>query len=95
MDKAVAAAKAAGEYGSEWRNMDASKRGMMINKLADLIDRDRVQLAVSFVLPNIIVPIIETPEKIKILLVLLLYIEGPCDTIAVRLTIRQVSQLYI
>ena len=47
MDKAVAAAKTAGEYGSEWRNMDASKRGLMINKLADLIDRDRLYIAVS------------------------------------------------
>ena len=47
MDKAVAAAKTAGEYDSEWRNMDASKRGLLINKLADLIDRDRLYIAVS------------------------------------------------
>ena len=47
VDKAVAAAKKAFEDGSEWRTMDASKRGLLLNKLADLIDRDSLYLAVS------------------------------------------------
>ena len=47
MDKAVAAAKKAFEYDSEWRQMDASKRGLLLNKLADLVDRDRLYIAVS------------------------------------------------
>ena len=47
MDKAVAAAKKAFEYDSEWRQMDASKRGLLLNKLADLVDRDRLYMAVS------------------------------------------------
>ena len=33
MDKAVAAAKAAFARGSEWRKMDASVRGKIINKV--------------------------------------------------------------
>lgn len=52
VDKAVAAAKKAFEYGSEWRNMDASKRGVLLNKLADLMERDRLYLASLETLDN-------------------------------------------
>jgi len=45
VEKAVKAAKAAFKLGSEWRTMDASKRGVLLNKLADFIERDRVYLA--------------------------------------------------
>lgn len=45
VDKAVQAAKAAFQYGSPWRLMDASKRGQLLNKLADLVERDRIYLA--------------------------------------------------
>ena len=45
VEKAVKAAKAAFKLGSEWRTMDASKRGVLLNKLADLMERDRVYLA--------------------------------------------------
>jgi len=41
VDVAVAAARAAFKPGSEWRKMDASARGKLIYKLADLIERDR------------------------------------------------------
>ena len=44
-NKAVAAAKEAFKLGSPWRTMDASQRGVLINKLADLIERDREYLA--------------------------------------------------
>ena len=47
VDKAVAAARAAFKLGSPYRNMDASKRGQLLNKLADLIQRDADLLAVS------------------------------------------------
>ena len=47
IDAAVKAARAAFKLGSPWRTMDASVRGNLLNKLADLIDRDRVYLAVS------------------------------------------------
>lgn len=40
INKAVAAARKAFELGSEWRRMDASARGELLRKLADLIERD-------------------------------------------------------
>ncbi|PSN40135.1 hypothetical protein C0J52_13048 [Blattella germanica] len=40
VDRAVAAARAAFKIGSDWRKLDASARGKLINKLADLIERD-------------------------------------------------------
>jgi len=45
VEKAVKAARAAFKLGSVWRTMDASKRGNLMNKLADLMERDRVYLA--------------------------------------------------
>ncbi|TNN15339.1 Aldehyde dehydrogenase [Schistosoma japonicum] len=52
IDKAVKAARHAFEFGSEWRSMDASYRGVLLNKLADLIERDRVYLASLETLEN-------------------------------------------
>ena len=43
VDLAVAAAKRAFAFGSEWRTMDASERGRLMHKLADLILRDKVR----------------------------------------------------
>ena len=40
VDKAVAAAKQAFKLGGVWRTMDASQRGVLLNQLASLIDRD-------------------------------------------------------
>ncbi|XP_053151341.1 aldehyde dehydrogenase 1A1 [Hemicordylus capensis] len=45
VDKAVKAARKAFEFGSRWRTMDASERGRLLSKLADLIERDRLLLA--------------------------------------------------
>jgi len=45
IDVAVQAAKAAFKRGSVWRTMDASGRGRLMSKLADLIERDSVYLA--------------------------------------------------
>lgn len=45
VDKAVKAARAAFEVGSQWRHMDASQRGRLLSKLADLIERDKAYLA--------------------------------------------------
>lgn len=47
VDKAVAAARSAFRLGSPWRKMDASERGNLLNRLADLMERDRLYLAVS------------------------------------------------
>lgn len=52
VDKAVEAAKKAFRRGSPWRTMDASNRGRLLNKLADLIERDREYLASLEVLDN-------------------------------------------
>jgi len=47
VDKAVQAAAAAFKLGSPWRTMDASERGRLLYKLADLVERDMDYLAVS------------------------------------------------
>lgn len=47
VDKAVQAARLAFSLGSVWRRMDASERGRLLAKLADLVERDSVYLAVS------------------------------------------------
>ncbi|KPJ15806.1 Aldehyde dehydrogenase, mitochondrial [Papilio machaon] len=52
VDKAVKAAKDAFKLGSPWRRMDASERGYLLNRLADLIDRDKVYIASLETLDN-------------------------------------------
>ncbi|XP_076054999.1 aldehyde dehydrogenase [Oratosquilla oratoria] len=52
VDKAVKAARQAFALNSEWRQMDASQRGALINRLADLMERDRVYLASLETLDN-------------------------------------------
>lgn len=47
MEAAVKAASTAFKFGSEWRTMDASRRGALLNLLADLMERDRLYLAVN------------------------------------------------
>ncbi|XP_063770299.1 aldehyde dehydrogenase X, mitochondrial [Pseudophryne corroboree] len=52
VDIAVEAAKQAFKLGSPWRHMDASQRGQLLNRLADLIERDRVYLATLETMDN-------------------------------------------
>lgn len=52
VDRAVHAAKTAFAFGSVWRRMDASARGEILNRLADLIMRDRAYLAALETLDN-------------------------------------------
>ncbi|XP_063234299.1 aldehyde dehydrogenase, mitochondrial isoform X2 [Bacillus rossius redtenbacheri] len=52
IDKAVAAAGNAFKFGSPWRRMDASDRGVLLNRLADLLERDRTYLASLETLDN-------------------------------------------
>ncbi|XP_053612050.1 aldehyde dehydrogenase, mitochondrial [Plodia interpunctella] len=52
VDKAVQAAKDAFKLGSPWRTMDASDRGLLLNRLADLIERDRTYIASLETLDN-------------------------------------------
>lgn len=52
IDKAVAAARKAFKRGSIWRRLDASKRGKLIYKFADLMERDISYLASLETLDN-------------------------------------------
>ncbi|XP_070570119.1 aldehyde dehydrogenase, mitochondrial-like [Ptychodera flava] len=52
VDKAVVAAREAFDLGSPWRTMDASERGVLLNRLADLIERDREYIASLETLDN-------------------------------------------
>jgi len=52
VDVAVEAANRAFARGSEWRTMDASRRGLLLNRLADAIERDREVLAALDSLDN-------------------------------------------
>ncbi|XP_077997198.1 aldehyde dehydrogenase, mitochondrial-like [Glandiceps talaboti] len=52
VDIAVKAAREAFKLGSPWRTMDASDRGVLLNKLADLIERDREYIASLETLDN-------------------------------------------
>lgn len=52
IDTAVKAAREAFKLGSPWRTMDASQRGVLLNRLADLIERDRSYLSSLETLDN-------------------------------------------
>ncbi|XP_033329279.2 aldehyde dehydrogenase [Megalopta genalis] len=52
IDVAVNAANKAFKLGSPWRTMDASQRGVLLHKLADLMERDRTYLASLETLDN-------------------------------------------
>src|SRR5580704_11700867 len=51
VDKAVAAARAAFEHGP-WRKMPASERGRLLNRFADLIEKNADELAMLESLDN-------------------------------------------
>lgn len=52
VDRAVKAAREAFRLGSPWRRMHASERGRLLNRLADLVEQDRVYLASLETLDN-------------------------------------------
>ena len=52
VDRATAAAREAFKLGSPWRTMDASERGRLLYKLANLVERDREYLASLETLDN-------------------------------------------
>uniref|UniRef100_A0A8C7HA22 aldehyde dehydrogenase (NAD(+)) n=1 Tax=Oncorhynchus kisutch TaxID=8019 RepID=A0A8C7HA22_ONCKI len=54
VDKAVKAAREAFRFGSPWRRMDASDRGLLLSRLADAIERDTAYLAVSDAVPLLV-----------------------------------------
>ncbi|PNF22957.1 Retinal dehydrogenase 2 [Cryptotermes secundus] len=80
VDKAVAAAKAAFKIGSPWRKLDASARGVLLNKLADLLERDAKTLATLETLDNG-KPLTAANIDILICANTLRYYAGWCDKI--------------
>ncbi|CAL7939282.1 unnamed protein product [Xylocopa violacea] len=52
IDVAVKAARKAFKLGSPWRTMNASERGVLLNRLANLMERDRTYLASLETLDN-------------------------------------------
>ncbi|KHJ42272.1 aldehyde dehydrogenase family protein [Trichuris suis] len=52
VDKAVSAAHLAGKSGSLWRSLEPCQRGLLLHRLADLMERDRVYLASLETLDN-------------------------------------------
>ncbi|KAK3596641.1 hypothetical protein CHS0354_039818 [Potamilus streckersoni] len=80
VDKAVAVARAAFKRGSPWRTMDASKRGQLINKLADFIERDLQYLSSLETLDNG-KPFLEAVEDILVCIKVLRYYAGWADKI--------------
>jgi len=59
--KAVQAARDAFSLGSPWRRMDAADRGNLLRKLADLIERDALYLAVSYLVLHVLAPLTSPP----------------------------------
>lgn len=80
VDLAVKAAKKAFERGSEWRSMDASARGRLMNKLADLIEQHKTTLANLEVLDNG-KPFAEADFDIQCVIDTFRYYAGWCDKI--------------
>ncbi|EEZ97369.1 aldehyde dehydrogenase 1A1 [Tribolium castaneum] len=80
IDKAVQAAKAAFSRGAPWRKMDASTRGKLIIKLADLIERDINTLAKLETLDNG-KPLSDSTLDIQCSIDVLRYYGGYCDKI--------------
>jgi aldehyde dehydrogenase (NAD+) len=80
VDKAVAAAKAAFSRNSEWRKMDASVRGKLINQLADLLQRDLKELARLETLDNG-KPLSDSEFDIQCSVDVLRYYAGYCDKV--------------
>ncbi|KAI4492240.1 hypothetical protein M0802_009930 [Mischocyttarus mexicanus] len=80
VDKAVAAAKKAFARNSEWRKMDASVRGKLINKFADLVQRDLDYIATLEVMDNG-KTYVDACNDIKYSIEVLRYYAGWCDKI--------------
>ncbi|KAF7267070.1 aldehyde dehydrogenase 1A1 [Rhynchophorus ferrugineus] len=80
VDAAVAAAKKAFSRGSPWRKLDASERGKLINKFADLLQRDSQYLANLETL-NSGKPLEAVVAELEVYINILRYYAGYCDKI--------------
>ena len=81
MDKAVKAATEAFKLGSPWRTMDASQRGKLLYKVADLIERDLDYLAVS----ELVLPCRNSFEGFQC-------VTFPCTLVHIKLQVSVVTQ---
>ncbi|XP_048246836.1 aldehyde dehydrogenase, mitochondrial-like isoform X2 [Haliotis rufescens] len=80
VDLAVAAARSAFRTGSTWRTMDASKRAALINKFADLLERDKEYIASLETLDNG-KPFLDSVDDIGATIDCFRYFAGWCDKI--------------
>ncbi|XP_057331109.1 aldehyde dehydrogenase X, mitochondrial-like isoform X1 [Microplitis mediator] len=80
VDKAVMAAQAAFARGSEWRNLQPAQRAALLNKLADLAERDAQQIASIQTLENG-KPFLHAVGETRMAAGILRYYAGWCDKI--------------
>ncbi|GFN89090.1 aldehyde dehydrogenase, mitochondrial [Plakobranchus ocellatus] len=80
VDKAVAAARRAFKIGSPWRTMDASKRGKLLEKLAQLLEENKEYIAALDTLDNG-KPYFDAVDDVTSIIDLLQYYAGWCDKI--------------
>ncbi|XP_075728741.1 aldehyde dehydrogenase 1A1 isoform X3 [Rhipicephalus microplus] len=80
IDAAVKAAREAFKRGSKWRTMDASQRGALINRLADLMEQNADYMA-SLETFNNGKPFTEAVHDIQFAINCLRYCAGYCDKV--------------
>lgn len=80
VDLAVAAARRAFNIGSPWRTMDASKRGRLLEKFADLLEKNKEYVASLDCLDNG-KPYFDAEDDVSAIVDLFRYYAGWCDKI--------------
>lgn len=81
VDKAVKAAKMAYDYNSVWRKMNARDRGKLLNKLADLMEEQKQELATLETLDSGAVYTLALKTHIGMSIDVFRYFAGWCDKI--------------
>jgi len=76
----VSAAQKAFELGSRWRTIDASERGRLLHRLADLIERDR-QILVDLEVADVGKPIAEAEFDLDCVVATFRYYAGWADKV--------------
>jgi len=81
VNAAVVAARSAMKFGSPWRTMDASQRGKLIDKFANLMERDKEYIASLDTLDNG-KPFTDALDDIEHSINVMKYYAGWCDKIS-------------
>lgn len=81
VDRAVKAAKMAYDYNSEWRKMNARDRGRLLNKLADLMEQHKQELATLESIDSGAVYTLALKTHIGMSIDVFRYFAGWCDKI--------------